>query len=112
MAQQRADEANQTFNDYKQQEDQNLADKVAGEKAGYQYGETGATLPSLEGKSEAYKNAFSEGFTKGAAVHEEALAAPGLAQQRADEANETFNDFKKQEDQDLADKVASEKAGY
>ncbi|WP_162205175.1 hypothetical protein, partial [Lacticaseibacillus thailandensis] len=51
---------NTSFNDYKQQEDQNLADKVAGEKAGSQYGETGATLPSLDGKSDAYKNAFSE----------------------------------------------------
>ncbi|WP_262316906.1 LPXTG cell wall anchor domain-containing protein [Lacticaseibacillus parakribbianus] len=50
------------------------ADKAAGYKAGYQYGETGAVLPSLDGKSDAYKNAFSEGFTAGSEVHFDKLA--------------------------------------
>ncbi|KRM87633.1 LPXTG cell wall anchor domain-containing protein [Lacticaseibacillus thailandensis] len=64
-------------------------------------------MPSLDGKSEAYKNAFSEGFTAGATEHFKALAAEQQAKKNADTASETFNEFRKQEDQALADKFAT-----
>lgn len=42
---------------------------------GYRYGEAGAVLPDLSDKSDAYKKAFSEGFTAGADVRAKKLVA-------------------------------------
>jgi LPXTG-motif cell wall-anchored protein len=48
-------------------------------RAGQQYGETGAALPDLAGKSDNYKTNFAQGFNAGAATRAQKLAAKKAA---------------------------------
>ncbi|MFD1486048.1 LPXTG cell wall anchor domain-containing protein [Lacticaseibacillus baoqingensis] len=79
---------------------------------GQRYGETGAQLPDLAGKSDNYKNNFAKGFDAGAATRAQKLAAAkakhGQEVLDSHKKGQDYTDYKKI-DQAYADGLAAAK---